>query len=171
MKRNLLIFICFFIFTFVGFSEKNNFDVSTILVIIEENENGKIIIDETPVSDGIFDALWENDQVVFFDMKIVSPFKFNEKDLDIKPFLNEAKSAKADSILLIKADYTSEAVNKDVIIINFKEYYYHFYSLTQLKSLSVGKKEINYNEKIEVKKKTSLLKQIGVRILNEIYNE
>jgi hypothetical protein len=170
MKRNLFIFICFFIFTVVVFSEKNNFDVSTILVIIEENENGKIIIDETPIADGIFDALWENDQVVFFDMKIVSPFKFNEKDLDVKPFLNEAKAAKADSILLIKVDYTSEEMNKDVIMINLKEYYYHFYSIKQLNSLSVGKREINYNEKMEVKKKFSLLKQIGVRILNEIYN-
>ena len=64
-------------------------NIYTTLVIIEENENGKIILKDRPVSDGIFEAMWNKDDKIFFDMLIEKPLKMIHNQLDVRPFLKE----------------------------------------------------------------------------------
>ena len=168
MKKELLILIFIIIGLFFIFPEKNIFSASTILVVIDESENGEIVVNEAPISDGIFNALWENDQIIFFDMRIQNHLEFNDKNLDINPFISDAKIAGADSILLIKVDYLFKE-EKNNYILNIKEYYYNFYSINEARSLIAGKKKLVYNKKIDKREKKNLLNQFGSRIINEIY--
>lgn len=169
MIRNIFVLFFLILVIFSVFPAKKDFNASTILVIIDESENGETVINEAPVSDGIFDALWENDRIIFFDMKIQTPLNFVNENLDINPFINDAKGAGADSILLIKIGYSFKE-EKNNYVLNVKEYYYNFYSIIEQKSLTVGKKELVLNKKIGIEDKNSLLNQLGVRIINEIYN-
>jgi hypothetical protein len=169
VKKNLFIFIFIIIGILFIFPAKKNFNTSTILVVIDESENGEIVINEAPISDGIFDALWEDDQIIFFDMKIQNSLNFDKKDLDINPFINDAKGAGADSILLIKVDYSFKEI-KNYYLLNVKEYYYNFYSITAQKSLSAGKRKLIFNKRINKNEKKVLLNKFGTRIIHEIYN-
>ena len=169
MKKKLFIFVFVLIGILFVFPGKKKLNASTILVIIDESENGEIVVNEAPISDGIFDALWEDDQIIFFDMKIQNSLNFDKKNLDINPFINDAKGAGADSILLIKVDYTFKEI-KNYYLLNVKEYYYNFYSLSQQKSLTAGKKKLVFNKRIDKKEKRILLNKFGSRIIHEIYN-
>ena len=62
----------FYILPFILISIGSTFssvraDFTTILIIIEEQENDNFVMETTPFSDGIFDALW-NKEWLFFDI-------------------------------------------------------------------------------------------------------
>ena len=168
MKKIKFIILYLLFFVFVVSAKKSISDISTILVIIEERENDVILTDETPVAEGIFETLWENQNIIFFDLKVDSPIKFNDNNLDAKPFIEDAKNSGADSILLIKIEYIIEQ-KKDGNTLKVKEYYYNLYSIDDLESLKIGKNPLNINKKIDVREKKEILKQIGIQIINEVY--
>ncbi len=168
MKKIKFIILCLLLFAFLISAKKNISDLSTILVIIEERENDAILIDETPVIEGIFDTLWENQNIIFFDLKVDSPLKFNNNNLYANPFIQDAKNSGADSILLIKIEYTTEIV-KSSITLKAKEYYYNLYSIDNNESLKAGKNPLHINKKIDAGDKKAILKQVGIQIINEVY--
>lgn len=169
--RKALLFV-FFIFIFISFtifSTAKFPDIKTILVIIEETQNGKLENDDYPISDGIFDALWEYEDYLFFDMKLKERIKINNNELDPKDYVEIAKSAGADSILMIKVNYLTQTKNNilSVIINDFS------YSLVALKNLNVlkkGKENFNFIEEIEIKNKNQVLKKAGGKIISIIFS-
>jgi|GEM_PF-1171581 len=160
----ILIIICLLI------TPKEKFaDINTTLVIVEEVENGEFILEGSPVSDGIFDALWEREDFIFFDMKIREPIPVIYNELDIKPYLNIAKQAGADSILLIKFHYNCE-LDGNRLRLKINDVFYNLYSIKNLTSIKSGKKDIKMDRPIEQKDKYRLLNKLGNKFLNEIYN-
>ena len=101
-KKFLLILFFTTLFSLLIFARVKFRSVFTTLVIIEEKENNIFASESSPVSDGIFDALWDRNECIFFDMKIDKPLMMADDQLDIKPFMGLARGSGADSILLIK---------------------------------------------------------------------
>ena len=171
MKKLLFILFCLFLSMNFFFSAAKIKGIYTTLVVVEEQENEKFvskISKSSPVTDGIFEALWKNNDYIFFDMAIDTPLLTVEKQLDIKPFLDVARESGADSILLIKFHYNSKK-EKAALRINAHELSYNLYSLNHLKSLKVGEIKFKVNKLVQVAKKQAVLKKIGYKVLNEIY--
>lgn len=167
MKIKLIVF---FMILSISCLFSNKFDViGTTLVIVDEEENNKIIdTNITSFTEGVFAALWDK-EYIFFDLKITEPLKLVYNQLDIKPFLMETRNAGADTILLIKVNYeTNSKGNK--IILKINEIYFHIYSLVEMKSLKVGRKKININTTLNLEEKNKYLKQLGYNILFDIYD-
>ncbi len=164
--RIIVIFIILNLF----YSYASNLDViGNTLVIIDEEENNKIIDSNiTPFTEGIFEALWDKDYI-FFDLKISKPLNFAYNQLDIRPFLLETRNAGADSLLLLKINY--ETTNKgNKIILKINEIHFNLYSLVEMKSLKVGKKNVKINTTLNLDEKSRFLKKIGYDILFDIYD-
>lgn len=162
-------FIMFFIICSNLYFFANRIDIiGTILVIIDEQENSKINTNITPFTEGIFDALWDKEHI-FFDLKISKPLNFVYNQLDIRPFLVETRNAGADSLLLIKINYeTNSKGNK--IILKVNEVHFNLYSLIEMKSLKVGKKNLKINTNLNLDEKNKFLKKLGYNILMDIYD-
>jgi len=149
------------------YSQEKSVNLFTTLVIIEEQQNGEMS-KESLVADGIFDALWDINENIFFDMVIEKPFLLVENQLDVKPFLQDARKSGADSLLLIKFNYTL-ADEGPGFRIKADEVKFNLYSLNKLKSLRNGDKKLSYNELIDKKDKEKILKDLGYKMLKEIY--
>lgn len=168
MKKIKFIMIHVLLIVFTISSKKSISDIATILVVIEERENEAILAEQTLVAEGIIDALWQNENIIFFDMKIDYPIKFKNNNLDALSFIEIAAGSGADTILLIKIDYTVDKI-KTGINLKAKEYYYNLYSLYNLESFKAGKKPLDINKKMDAGEKIETLKQIGIKIINEVF--
>jgi len=166
MKRTFVIIILFLLFVQYINPQEKNYNIFTTLVIIEEQKNGEMS-KESLVSDGIFNALWDLNENIFFDMVIEKPFLLINNQLDVKPFLQEARKSGADSLLLIKFNYIISEESSGFRI-KVDEVKFNLYSLNQLKSLRNGDKKILYNEFADKKNKDKILKDIGYKMLKEI---
>ncbi len=166
MKKNFIcILLCIIFIQYINTQEKRDI-IFTTLVIIEEQKNGEMS-KESLVSDGIFNALWDLNENIFFDMVIEKPFLLINNQLDVKPFLQEARKSGADSLLLIKFNYIISEESSGFRI-KVDEVKFNLYSLNQLKSLRNGDKKILYNEFADKKNKDKILKDIGYKMLKEI---
>jgi hypothetical protein len=142
--------------------------ITTTLIVIEEKENNTIASESTPFSDAVFNALWEK-EYIFFDMKIDKPMLYAGKILSVQPYLNTARASGADSILLIKLNYSTLKEDRQTII-NIPDAEYHLYSLNAMKTLRNGKIEMKIHEVFQSPdEKAKILKNCGDRILAEIY--
>lgn len=149
-------------------AEKGMEDISTILVIVEEFENGHQARPFTPFADGIIDALWE-EPYIFFDMKIDKPLNMTNDILHVKQYINAARDSGADSILLVKFSYTSEDVEA-MIRLKIDKIYYHVYSLYTLKTLTHGFEEVNINELVELNAKNTRIKKLAYSFTKGIFH-
>jgi hypothetical protein len=143
--------------------------VHTILVVVEESENGQIQLKEIPATDGILDALWSYEQFIFFDMKVNGSFRIVNNELDASGFALQAKESGADAILLIKFGYTSKS-DGEKIILTSGEIMYKLISLDRLDTVRMGKIVPDLNDNILKKEKYGRLKKIGDEILRKILN-
>jgi hypothetical protein len=167
MSKYFFVFLFIFLMVF-SVNSLSSIDHSTALVILEEKENNDFVIEATPFSDGIFNALWDK-ELIFFDMKIEKPIKLVLDVLDIKPYLDEAKNSGADIIVAIKFDYKLSTVKMGYKIIA-KEIQYNIFSLNEMKSLRNGKKALKMDQFVESnEKKIIFLKKFGYDIMNEIF--
>jgi hypothetical protein len=143
--------------------------MGTMLVIIEEAENGIISAEESPFSDGVYNALWEKSTSIFFDMRIKNSIPVVSGNLNVEPYIKTAKDNGADSIILIKFDYIS--IEKgDKLELKIDDASYNIYSINRVAIIKAGKKSINYKDTISKKDKDQLLRKIGYDLLSEIYN-
>ena len=168
MKKKILILFYLFLYISIIFAQNKISDISTTLVVVEEQENGNFVIGNAPVTNGIFESLWDINKYIFFDINIERSLSIIQNQLDVEPFLDIAKASGADSILLIKFHYSIKK-EKNRLRINADEVFYNLYSLNHLKSLKVGKKSLKINKYINVSIKTKVLKEIGNKIITEIY--
>jgi hypothetical protein len=166
-------FIIITIFIFLNLSyicPSKKIDFTTVLIIIEEQENNNFLQDASPFSDGIFNAMWDKD-LIFFDMKIVQPIKVTLNQLDFKPYLETAEESGADSILLIKIHYFTELSGKSIKI-NCKNSQFNLYSINSMKSVTNGTVNFELNQLVDNSNdKDKLLKKTGNNILNEIFSK
>lgn len=144
-----------------------NFGYSTLLLMVEETENGKFEQQkETPIFDGLIDYLWETD-ILFFDMQIDKPITVRNDALDPVPFIGEAKFSGADMVLLIKIDY--QFTEKDgTAEFKLTEIPYTYYSLTNYKVAKNGVAKVNLSKIFNSRKKREILKEIGNEIGSKI---
>lgn len=167
--RNIWVSGLFLLLTATGlFSNNEIAGITTTLVIMEEQENDTFVINATPFTDGIFDALWQK-EYIFFDMRITEPITIVYNQLDVKPFLETARQSGADSILLIKFHYNVEKEGNNYRL-TADEIVYHLYSLSSMKTLRVGRKELHIDQIITRAEKNPLLRKIGFSMLNDIYD-
>ncbi|MCK4799063.1 MAG: hypothetical protein KAT05_16940, partial [Spirochaetes bacterium] len=167
----LFILFCLFLSMNFFFSAAKIKGIYTTLVVVEEQENEKFvskISKSSPVTDGIFEALWNKNEYIFFDMMIDKPLSIVQDKLDIEPFLLAARESGADSILLIKFHYSSKE-EKAGLRIKADGVFFNLYSLNHLKSIREGEIKVKVNEYIEISKKVETLKKIGFNVLNKIY--
>lgn len=162
MKKYFLsamIFICCS-FNFYGI---RNFGYSTLLLMVEETENGTFERQkETPIFDGLIDYLWETD-VLFFDMRLDKPITMRNETLDPVPFIGEAKYSGADMALLIKIDY--QFTDKDgTAEFRLDEIPYTYYSLTNCRVVKNGVAKPKLLKRFNSRKKREILKEIGKNI-------
>ena len=142
-------------------------NINTTLIVLEETENQVFLSEKKPISDGIFDALWDK-ETIFFDYLNTNPLKFNLNDLDIRPFLRDTREAGADSLLIIKINYNTTVVDSKIKI-EIKEVYYNLYSLYKMKSIRAGNLNSKYQDVVDVNQKNAYLKKVGYDILNLIF--
>lgn len=155
---------------FAAIPAYSSFNISTTLVIVEESENGKIPEERCPFSDGIMEALWDH-PYIFFDMKLSEPIKMYKGKIDMRPYIEPGNSSGADSILLVKLNYKAiYEKNKDVRV-QIDSVHYTLYSLTELKTLTTGKKVLKIDRFIGLKEKPTFLKNLGKDILAEIFKK
>lgn len=169
MKRKtfILFFTIFFIATLFAGTNEITDKLFTTLVIIEECQNGDLS-KESLVSDGIFDALWNKSDKIFFDMVIEKPFVMNKNEIDPSPFLKDAFNTGADSIILIKFNYTISEEKNGLLKITLDSFNYNVFSLTQAKPIIAGEKKLSYNELIEKNNKEKILRELGTKIIDSI---
>ena len=153
-----------FIFSFVQAKP----DLNSLLVIVDEQENSALCSESTPFTEGVYEALWDKSDSMFYDIKLQDPLKFLHDELDAVPFIQTAKSSGADSILLIKVNYNYMSTGKQYNI-KIKEIYYKIYSVSALKTVKNSHKNINLNNSFKSSDdKEKILKKIGYDILKEI---
>lgn len=168
MKRFFILSI-FMLATLFSISAKGNLkNISTILVIVEEFENGKPSAPFTPFIDGLIDALWE-EPYIFFDMKITKPLGMTNNIIHVKEYINAARDSGADSILMVKFDYSSEDVEA-MVRLKIDKIYYHVYSLQTLKTLIHGEESIDMNELVELSSKNKRIKNLAYSFTKDIFN-
>lgn len=168
MKKNIFILLCLFVYILSTFSGNKISGIYTTLIILEERENENFILENSSIIDGIFEALWNKNEYIFFDMMIDKPLSIVQDKLDIEPFLLAARESGADSILLIKFHYSSKE-EKAGLRIKADGVFFNLYSLNHLKSIREGEIKVKVNEYIEISKKVETLKKIGFNVLNKIY--
>lgn len=144
----------------------NKFNMS--LIIIEENQNGEISKDSL-ITDGIFEAFWEKTNKIFFDMVIEKPLLITNGIPDVSPFLKEAYKTGVDSIIIIRINYSITEENNQYKI-KLEEVNHNIYSLPLASSLSCGKKNFNYSEVVDKNKKNNALKNLGIKIVENMIN-
>lgn len=167
MKKTALLLL---LILFAAIPVYSSFNINTTLVIVEEIENGIIPEERCPFSDGIMEALWDK-PYIFFDMKISEPIKMYKGKIDMRPYIESGNSSGADSILLVKLNY--EAVyekNRDVRV-KIDSIHYTLYSLSELKTLVVGKKDLKIDRFIGLNEKPTFLKNLGKEVLAEIFKK
>jgi hypothetical protein len=142
--------------------------VTTTLVIIEEQENNNFVKDITPFSDGVYEALWSKNDLIFFDFLIEEPMGEVDNSLDIRPYMKTARESGADSILLIKFHYYTDDV-KNGLHVKGDDIFYNFYSINELESIKSGKRNYKIDKTVTATKKNDYIKEIGIKFLNEIY--
>lgn len=165
--KKLFLIATIFIFSLFSSYAIRNFGYSTLLLMVEETENGTFEAQkETPIFDGLIDYLWETD-ILFFDMRIDKPITVRNEALDPVPFIGEAKISGADMVLLIKIDY--QFIDKDGTA-EFKlvEVPYTYYSLTNYKVVKKGIAKIGLEKLFNSRKKREILKEIGKELGSKI---
>lgn len=140
-----------------------NFGYSTLLLMVEESENGNFEQQkETPIFDGLIDYLWETD-ILFFDMRLNKAITVQNGTLDPTPFIGDAKFSGADTVLLIKIDY--EFTDKEgTAEFRLDEIPYTYYSLTNHRIVKNGTAKPKLLKHFNSKKKREILKEIGKSI-------
>lgn len=166
MKKLFLMTVMLVGFVFGSYGIRN-FGYSTLLLMVEETENGVFEKQkETPIFDGLIDYLWETD-ILFFDMQIDKSITVRNGALDPVPFIGEAKFSGADMVLLIKIDY--QFVDKDgTAEFKLTEIPYTYYSLTNYKVVKNGVAKVDFKEVFNARKKREMLKNIGKEIGSKI---
>lgn len=167
MKK--VICLVMFIFSLTFLFSQNEFDsINTVLIVVDEEENGSFVTEYTPFTDGIFKAMWDR-EYIFFDMRLEDPIKLTSGKLEVNPYLNEAKASGADTILLVKVTYFSKKEGAGLRI-NAKDFYYNIYSIGGMKSIRHGRGDLQINEHIDnIEQKNAFLKNSGFEILNKIF--
>ncbi len=171
MNNRFFFAVIFAITVFVSYAANTDL-VHTTLVLIEETENGKKIVREPafnqPFADGLYETLWNYDGI-FFDgvpsQKI--PIETNGT-LCPYPFIREATACGADSLLLIKVNY-STSVRYSKVTIVLDDLRYHLYSIYDDKTVSVGDLSGQFQNTTERPKQQTYLKALGEKVLKIIY--
>lgn len=167
--KKILTISLFFVLSFFAFS-KNSFDqIFTTLVVMEEMENNGFVKEDTPVTNGVFDALWEKD-FIFFDMKINKPISIKTHKLSAEKFINIAKNSGADSILLIKFHYNAKKT-KGGIILTSKKVFYHLFSINSMTTLKSGTVDVDLNKVVYKNEKKKYLRNVGYQFTKDLFNE
>lgn len=167
--KKLIISSIFILFTLtLSFADDNLNGISTILVIVEEFENGMPSQTYTPFVDGMIDALWE-EPYIFFDMQIKKPLGMTNNLLHVNQYINSARESGADAILLVKFNYSSEDVEA-MVRLQIEKIYYHVYSLHTLQTLAHGVEEVNMNELVELSSKNKRIKNLAFSFTQGIFN-
>ena len=148
--------------------QAHRFPINTTLVVIEETENEfEQNKEQTPFSEGVFRGMWET-ELIFFDMRVDAPIPMVNKNLDIRPYLEDAKASGADSLLILKLAYTlNEEKGKQYIEI--EEIPYIVYSLGRAQTLTAGAKRIKKRQQVENASKNHLLNKLGEEIVGDIF--
>jgi len=168
--RILLVAVCFAVSTVCAFAAED--DIYTTLVIIEETENHKKIMREPglnqPFTDGIYESLWDFDGI-FFDTTPTVPFSY-EKDGTLSPiqYIKQGISTGADSVLLIKVNY-STSLDYSKLVITLDDLRYNLFSIHRGESVSSGDLSGKYSTKTERVRQARYLKSLGKEVLNEIF--
>ena len=168
--RILLAAVCFAVSTVCAFAAED--DIYTTLVIIEETENHKKIMREPglnqPFTDGIYESLWDFDGI-FFDTTPTVPFSY-EKDGTLSPiqYIKQGISTGADSVLLIKVNY-STSLDYSKLVITLDDLRYNLFSIHRGESVSSGDLSGKYSTKTERVRQARYLKSLGKEVLNEIF--
>ncbi len=165
MKKTIII-IAAFMFLIINQSLSYGFDINTLLIIIDESENGRYNEELKPVSDGIFEVLWEKEMIVF-DYQLSQPIQLNGNNLSINSYLSIAAESGADAVLLIKLNYSTE-VEQNGLKIVLTNCYYNLYSVNNRRSYKSGVIPLNINNRIEIASKIIFLNDIGKQIINNI---
>ena len=161
--KKLFLIATIIIFSLFNSHAIKNFGYSTLLLMVEETENGTFEAQkETPIFDGIIDHLWDTD-ILFFDMQIDKPITERNGALDPVPFIGEAKFSGADMVLIIKIDYKFTDENGTAEF-SLNEIPYAYYSLNNYKVVKSGRTKINMTKRFNSRKKREILKEIGKEI-------
>jgi hypothetical protein len=166
----LIYMISLLILNIATINPKDKPDFSTILIIIEEQENENFVTEATPFSDGIFEALWKK-EYIFFDMKIDKPINVVYDQLDVKQYFQMARESGADSLLLVKFHYSYAKDTDKRYRLNSGNTYYNLYSLNSMKSFGSGEIKSSINVTVDnANDKERYLRKAGFDILNEIFS-
>lgn len=169
MNNKIFMIILLLFVSTVCFAKKEMPDIFTTLVIVEEQENGVLVSGETPFSNGVFNALWDLNEYIFFDMTVDTPLKKYKNSLDVRPFLEVGQECGADSILLIKFNYTSSKEGEQLKI-KTKEVSYNLYSMNKLAVVRKAHKRIGIDKLIDKASKNVMLTNYGTELLLDIFN-
>jgi hypothetical protein len=163
--------LIFIIFNFTAIYPGQKPDFTTILIIIEEQENNLFVTETTPFSDGIFNALWKK-EYIFFDMKIDKPVRVITDQLDVKQYFPIARESGADSLLVIKFHYSFVRQPDKKYLLNTDNTMYNLYSLNSMKSFASGQIRTSSKETLDTSEdKDKFLKQAGADMLDEIFSK
>ena len=161
--KKLFLIATIIIFSLFNSHAIKNFGYSTLLLMVEETENGTFEAQkETPIFDGIIDHLWDTD-ILFFDIQIDKPITERNDALDPVPFIGEAKFSGADMVLIMKIDYNFTDENGTAEF-SLNEIPYAYYSLNNYKVVKSGRTKINMTKRFNSRKKREILKEIGKEI-------
>lgn len=142
--------------------------ITTLLVVLEEQENDEFVIDDTPFTDGIFNALWEK-SCIFFDVRLNTPINIVSDNLEVKSYLGTAQDSGADGILLIKFHYYTIKEGHGIRL-KANEIMYNIYSLNTMKTIRSGKYQLTINKYVDSSpEKSAFLKNTGYDMLTKIY--
>ena len=170
--RVLLGIMCLAVSAVSAFAADN--DIYTTLVIIEETENHKKIMREPglnqPFTDGIYESLWDFDGI-FFDTTPTVPFTYEQDGRTLSPiqYIKQGIATGADSVLLIKVNYsTSLDYSKLVIILD--DLRYNLFSIHRGVSVTSGDLSGKYSTKTERVRQATYLRSLGKSVLKDIFS-
>ena len=172
--RKKFLFILFVAFFCQSIVFAANDDIYTTLVIIEETENHKKIMREPglnqPFTDGIYEALWNFDGI-FFDTTPSVPFTYEKDGRTLSPiqYIKQGISTGADSILLIKVNY-STSLDYSKLLITLDDLRYNLFSIHRGESVASGDLSCKFSTKTERVRQATYLKSLGKDILKEIFS-
>ncbi len=162
-----IIFVILMNFIFYTTYSNSDLNINTLLIACEETENTFAETKDTaPFSDGIMRSMWEK-SYIFFDIKLKQPLNIVYNQLDVNPFVKEAKGAGADSILMIKFVYTFKEDGAQYRL-SVENVDYLLYSVRSLKVMKSGSKKLKINKLIDINVKHKYLKDLGSNVLNDI---
>ena len=170
--RIMVVVVCLAVSAMVSFATDD--DIYTTLVIIEETENHKKIMREPglnqPFSDGIYESLWDFDGI-FFDTTPTVPFTYEKDGRTLSPiqYIKQGISTGADSILLIKVNY-STSLDYSKLVITLDDLRYNLFSIHRGESVVSGDLSGQYSTKTDRVRQARYLKSLGKDVLNEIFS-